>query len=181
MRRIICAFAVTAGVLALGACGFTGNFRFNPGYADLRSPGLRDTNRAFALSLGPLPIRMARVFVADDPELSGILDDLKGVRVYIYDVDGNVDRVGGRIQAARTRLIEAGWQPVVAVRDDGGLASALVRLDEEPNVMRGLVVMFQDDEEVVFVNLIGAIKPETFALAMNELGVDVPTMALVTH
>lgn len=52
--------------------------------------------------------------------------------------------------------------------------TALVRLDE-PDRMRGLVVMVQDDEEVVLVNVIGALKPETFAFAMDELGIDLPT------
>ncbi len=181
MHVAIRTVTLATGLLALGACGFTGNFRMNPGYADLRSPGMLDTDRDFALSLGPLPLRIARAFVHDDPELSGMLRALKGVRVYIYDVDGDVERVYGRIEAARGRLVAEGWHPVVAVREDGGVASALVRLDQEPNVMRGLVVMFQDEEEVVFVNLIGSIEPETFALAMSELGIDVPMMALATH
>ena len=165
------------GMVALGACGFTGNLRFNPGYAELGSPGLRDTDRDFGLSLGPLPIRLARAFMADDPEISGILRSLKGVRVYTYEVNGDAERVHARMSATRTRLIEQGWQSVVAVREDGGLVSALVRMDE-PELMRGLVVLVQDDEDVVLVNLIGAIEPETFALVMDEIGIQMPTMVV---
>jgi hypothetical protein len=177
MRIKIVQLMAATGMVALGACGFTGNLRFNSGYAELGSPGFRDTDRDFGLSLGPLPIRLARAFMADDPEISGILRSLKGVRVYTYEVNGDAERVHARMAVTRARLIEQGWQSVVAVREDGGLVSALVRLDE-PDLMRGLVVLVQDDEDVVLVNLIGAIEPETFALVMDEIGIEMPTMAV---
>lgn len=180
MRRGLVVFAIGAGVLTLGGCGFTGNLRFNPGYAELGSPGVADTDRSFGLSLGPLPIKLARLFMAGDPEISGILKDVKGVRVYTYEVDGDIARVNERMEESRGRLVDRGWQPVVAVREDGGLVTALVRMDEDADEqrIRGLVVMVQDEEEVVLVNVIGKLAPETFAFAMAELDVDLPTMAL---
>lgn len=180
MRRGLVVFAIGAGVLTLGGCGFTGNLRFNPGYAELGSPGVADTDRSFGLSLGPLPIKLARLFMAGDPEISGILKDVKGVRVYTYEVDGDIARVNERMEESRGLLVDRGWQPVVAVREDGGLVTALVRMDEDADEqrIRGLVVMVQDEEEVVLVNVIGKLAPETFAFAMAELDVDLPTMAL---
>jgi hypothetical protein len=177
MRGGLIGLAVATSGLALGACGFTGNLRFNPGYAELGSPGIVDTDRSFGLSLGPLPIRLARVFLADDPEISGILKDVKGVRVYTYEVDGDAERVNANMEESRGRLVERGWQPVVAVREDGGLVTALVRMDDEDERIRGLVVMVQDDEELVLVNVIGNLAPETFAFAMAELDIELPTMA----
>jgi hypothetical protein len=49
---------------ALSACGLSGNLRYAPGYADFESPGMRETDREFALSLGPLPLRLARCALA---------------------------------------------------------------------------------------------------------------------
>ena len=49
--------AVTAAIL-LGACGLTAP-RGNEGYADLDSPGILDTDRKIALSIGPAVLRFA--------------------------------------------------------------------------------------------------------------------------
>src|SRR5690606_36110605 len=177
MRRALSIAAVAAAVAVLGACGVTGNLRFHPGYADLGSPGRRDTDRELGLSIGPLPLRFARMFFADDPELAAILRDIRAVRVYVYEVDGDAERVHARIDAARNRLVERGWHPIVAVRDDGELVSALVRMDG-PERIHGLAVMVQDDEDVVLVNVIGRIEPETFAFVMDEVGVDLTHVSL---
>lgn len=180
MRTGLIVLAVATSVLALAACGFTGNLRFSPGYAELGSPGIADTDRSFGISLGPLPIKLAKVFMAGDPEIAAILKDVRAVRVYTYDVDGDPERVNANMEESRGRLVERGWQPVVAVRDDGGLVTALVRMDDgdDASRVRGLVVMVQDDEEVVLVNVIGKLTPETFAFAMAELDIELPTMAL---
>lgn len=175
MRCLIRA-AAAAGVLttcaALAGCGITGNFRFDPGFAGF-SPGLRDTDREFALSLGVLPIKIATALTKDDPELSGMLGSLKAVRVYIYAIDGDPLRVRGRIEDTRRRLVDRGWERIVAVREDGEFATALVRIDE-PRRIQGLAVMLQDSEEVVLINLIGDIRPETFALVLSEIDLDIP-------
>lgn len=177
MSRGLVLLATGASVLALGACGVTGNLRFNPGFAELGSPGIGDTNREFALSLGPLPIMLARTIMAGDPEISGLLKGVRGVRVYTYEVNGDASRVNARMAETRTRLVEDGWYPAVAVREDDGLVDALVRMDG-PERLKGLVVMVQDDEEIVLVNVIGNLKPETFAFAMDELDIDVPFMTV---
>lgn len=164
-----------ACVLALLAgCGITGNLRLNPGYASF-SPGLfdSDTNRELGLSLGVLPLRIAKAIVRDDPEIAGILGDLKAVRVYIYEVDGDAARVRERIERTHGRLVDRGWQPVVAVRDDGEFATALARVDG-PERIRGLAVMLLDSEEVVLINLIGDIRPETFGAVMAQMDVQLP-------
>src|SRR5690606_25625632 len=158
----------------LAGCGITGNLRLNPGYASF-SPGLfdSDTNRELGLSLGVLPLRIAKAIVRDDPEIAGILGDLKAVRVYIYEVDGDAARVRERIERTHGRLVDRGWQPVVAVRDDGEFATALARVDG-PERIRGLAVMLLDSEEVVLINLIGDIRPETFGAVMAQMDVQLP-------
>lgn len=164
---------IGACVLAtLAGCGLTGNLRMNPGFASF-SPGLPDTDREFALSLGILPLKIAKAVTKDDPEIAALLGDLKAVRVYIYDVDGDPKRVREGIERTRGRLLDRGWDPVLAVRDDGEFATALVRGDR-PHDIRGLAVMLQDSDEVVLINLIGDIRPETFAMVMAEIELDVP-------
>lgn len=173
MHRSVLVTALAAVVVALAGCGITGNFRLDPGYARFGSPGLGDTDREFALSLGPLPIAVARKLTQDAPEIHDLLKSLKAVRVYVYDVDGDPRRVRERIDGTWARLEADGWKSVVAVHDDGETARALVRMDG-PEGIRGLVVMVEDTEQVVLVNVIGDIDPRAFGTFMAELGFEAP-------
>jgi hypothetical protein len=38
--------------------------------------------------------------------------------------------------------------------------------------------MFEEDEELVLVNVIGKIKPETFGSLMEGLDIEIPTMEI---
>jgi len=166
-------------VAALSGCGITGNLHGNPGYADFVSPGIADTDREFALSLGPLPLKLARAFLDedDDPEAAAILKGLRGVRIYVYEIDGDEVRVQERVGRTADRLLRQGWEPMVAVREDGEFARVMVRMDG-PERIRGLVVMAQDHDELILVNLIGELRPEMFNEYMTGLDIDAPRVAI---
>ncbi len=179
-RRLL-RWAKLAGIgglcLVLADCGILGNLRLNPGYAAFGSPGSEDTDRDFALSLGPLPLKLSRFVMRDDPEISTMLVGVRAVRVYTYEVNGDVARVQERMEAMRANLMKQGWQQIVAVRDDGELVSALIRMQGEKRI-RGLAVLVQDDEDLTLVNVIGDIRPESFSAMMAALDVDVPSMSV---
>jgi hypothetical protein len=162
-------------VALLGSCGITGNFRADPGFAAFHTPGHAQTHREFALSLGPLPLMLARTITRGDPELRTMLDGLKAVRVYVYDIDGDAEKVGERLESAWNRLTEHGWESVVVVREDGGLASMLVRFDGHAQV-QGVAVMAQDVDEVVFVNVIGDIRPQAIGALMTQFDIEFPRL-----
>jgi hypothetical protein len=174
MKNAIRTLSILSVCLILGACGISGNLRGDPGYAAFESPGMRDTDRSFALSLGPLPLKLARTFMdEDDEDAARILKHLDAVRIYIYEVDGNPDRVMDRMQTTRDRLVAKGWEPAIATREDGGLVNVMVKMGGE-QAIRGMVVMSLDGNELVLVNLIGEIRPEMFNSYMTELDVDTP-------
>ncbi len=174
LKRIL---LTAAAISVLSACGISGNLRGEPGYAEFESPGLRNTDLQFALSLGPVPLRFARKFVDDDPEASAILDQLSAIRLRVYEIDGNPENVRRRMGQATDRLIEEGWTTVIAVREDDELASVLVWMDEE-NEIRGLAVIAQDATDLVFVNLIGRIQPELFSTYMAEFDITTPDIEI---
>lgn len=162
---------------SLAACGITGNFRAHPGFARLGSIDQGDVDRQLGISLGPLPLMVARRLTADDPELGAMLRGVKGVRVYVYDVNGDSARVLGRIQRSRARLVADGWTPAVAIRDDGEYAAALVRMGPHDRV-RGIAVLTLDDTEAVLVNVIGDLRPESFTLLMASIDDDLPAVSV---
>ncbi len=155
----------------LTACGITGNLRGNPGYANFDSPGLLITDRTTAISVGPLPLRLARTFIDDDPETEALLRDLKAVRVYVYEVEQHPDRIRQRLDRNITDLNRAGWQSVISINDDNEITEILLK--EKNNRVRGMVVMNSDGDEVVMVNLIGDLRPDMFNTYISEIDVDV--------
>jgi len=169
-HRMAPALSIAAAAFLLSGCGITGNFRMNPGYAEFDSPGLPHADRELALSLGPIPLKIANVVLVHDPILSSILRDVRAVRVYTYAVDGDNALAREHIEDARSRFVAGGWRPVAVVHDDGEFTAALVRLDA-PEKIRGVVVMSAGREEVVYVNAIGKIRPKTFDRLMAEVGI----------
>jgi hypothetical protein len=164
--------------LFLGACGLTAP-RSDDGYADLDSLGVFDTDRTLALSLGPTILGFAARHVDDDPETKALLSGLDGVRVRIYEIDGDPVRVAERLDAMSKKLQHKGWEPVMLVREDDEQAHMLIRT-RNGNI-RGMVVMVSDQaEEVVLVNLMGDLKPEMFSDAMVALDVDTPEVRVAS-
>lgn len=168
---------------ALSACGFTGNLRGNPGFASFGAPStMVEADRQFALSLGPVPMRLATMISRpildnEDEWISDTLSDVRAVRVYVYEVAGKVERVVEHMETTRGRLAKDGWDQIVAVREDGGLVTALV-MHDEPRLVRGIVVMYEEHDELVLVNVIGKIEPETFSRIMEALDFKMPAIEI---
>ena len=184
MKAFARLLVVVAAVPALAACGFTGNLRTDPGFASFGTPStLRGADREFGVSLGPVPLRLATMISRpllgkDEPWIPETLKSVRAVRVYSYEIDGGDDRVGEHIEATRSELVADGWQSIVAVREDGGLVAALV-MPRAPDVIRGLVVMYEEDADLVLVNVIGKITPETLDTLMTGLDLDLPVLSII--
>jgi hypothetical protein len=182
MSRFADWLVLVLAALALSACGFTGNLRADPGFASFRTPStLGSADRQFGLSLGPVPLRLATmisrpIFKDEDPWIPATLKSVRAVRVYSYEIDGDDDRVREHIEVTRGELVADGWVPIVAVREDGGLVAALV-MPRDPDI-RGLVVMYEEDDDLVLVNVIGNIAPETLGTLMAGLDIELPVIEI---
>jgi hypothetical protein len=156
----------------LSACGITAP-RNSDGFADLESLGMRDTNRVVNLSIGPTLLHFAAAYIDDEPEVRELLRSLDGVRVRVYEIDGDAGRVALRISEMSQHLQEKGWEPVLLVRENNEETHMLLRNDD--GRISGVTVLVSDgDSEAVIVNLIGEIQPEQFGDVMLALDVDAP-------
>ncbi len=167
--RILGALAL---FLALGACSLTAP-RSSAGYADLESLGVRDVDRVMTLSIGPALLRFAAAHIDDDPELKALLKGLEGVRIRIYEIDGDAGRVATRINAMSRHLQNDGWEPVLSMREGSEATYMLLRVVDRQ--VRGMTVLVSDGEsEAVVINLMGDIRPEQFGEVMVALDADSP-------
>lgn len=158
--------------LLLGACGLTAP-RSNDGFADLESLGVRDVDQVMTLSIGPSLLRFAASHIDDDPELRGLLRSLDGIRIRIYEIDGDAGRVAARIDSMSNHLQHDGWEPVLTVRKGDEATHMLLRTVD--GQLCGMTVLVSDgDSEAVVINLMGEIQPGQFGEVMFALDVDTP-------
>ena len=153
----------------LASCGITAP-RSNQGYANLDSPGMNDTDRTMSLSLGPTTLRFAARFLDDEPENQALLRSLDGVRIRIYEVTGETDRITRNFERMGGKLLDDGWDPVMLVREEGELVQMYARLTG--GKLRGLTIVSADESEVVVVNVMGDIDPVYYGDVMLALNVD---------
>lgn len=160
--------------LVLSACGLTAP-RSGPGFADLDSLGIFDTDQQMSISIGPTLLRFAARHVDDDPEVQALLRSLDGVRIRIYEIDGSAARVASRMDRMQDHLEADGWEPVMLVREGSERTQLLLRTSQGPSriLTHGLTLLTSDGEhEAVVINLIGDIQPHLFSDVMVALDID---------
>ena len=169
-------------VFWLSACGIMAP-KSSDGFADLESLGMRDTNRVVNLSIGPTLLHFAAMYVDEEPEIRELLQSLDGVRVRVYEIDGDAGRVASRVHDMSQHLQADGWKPVLLVREENEETHMLLRTIN--GRITGMTVLTSDGEsEAVIVNLMGEIRPEQFGEVMLALDVDAPgveTVRLAQH
>ena len=107
----------------------------------------------------------------DSPETSELISKLKGIRVQIYSLDENSDAAKNQFGKTKSSLKSSGWEPIVQVNEDD--EQVLVYMKAIDGNMEGMTVMVVDNEEAVFVNVIGQLNPAELAKVMDRFDVDV--------
>jgi len=171
-RTALRLLSITCLSIVLGACGLTAP-RSNDGYADLESLGMRDTDNVMTLSIGPALLHFAASHVEDDPEVRELLKGLDGVRIRIYEINGDAGKVATRMDDMSRHLQDDGWEAVLLVREEDETTHMLLRVVDEQ--ICGMTVLVSDGEsEAVVINLMGEIQPQQFGDVMLALDVDTP-------
>ena len=171
MTNALKALSIILLAAAVTACGFTAP-KSSEGYADLDSLGMFDTDIVMTLSFGPAVLNIASAFVDEDPEIKQLMRDLDGVRIRIYEVDGDATKVAARMSGMSDNLVEDGWEPVMVIREEDEQVHMLIRTVNQQ--IKGLTVLvMEDNEEAVIVNVMGDIRPEQFSDVMVALDTDV--------
>lgn len=161
--------ALVLFALTLASCGITAP-RGSAGYANLDSPGMSDTDRTMSLSIGRTTLRFAARFLNDEPETQALLRSLEGVRIRIYEVNGDSKRIARNFDHMGQKLSNDGWAPVMLVREEGERVQMFAR--SSGTSVQGLTIVSADEEEVVVVNIMGDIDPQYYGDVMVALDVD---------
>jgi hypothetical protein len=143
-----------------------------PGYVDFGDLSATYGEPKITINLGGTMLSFVSMMSsAESPETSELISKLKGIRVQIYSTDEKVDVAMNQFSQVKGHLKSSGWEPIVQINEDD--EQVLVYMKMENGNMEGMTVMVVDEEEAVFVNIIGQLNPAELGKVMESFDVDV--------
>ena len=106
-----------------------------------------------------------------DSDASDIMSQLKGVRVFGYSTANDPAVATEKFAEVRSTLKSKGWEPVVQINESD--EQVLIYMKMNGSSMEGMTVMTVDDEEVMFINIIGKLDPKQIGKVMHNFDVDI--------
>jgi hypothetical protein len=171
LRLLKFASIITLGLAALTAHAAT------PGYVDIGKFKPADGCQFVEVNLHTPLLRFASVFVdKEEPEVAALIRSVKHIRVNVvgYDESTRADTTD-RVEGIRRELEGQGWAQMVTVKqvDEADDVAVFVKMAADDSI-DGLVVTVinSSKREVVFVNLVGNIKPEQIALIGKKFNIE---------
>ena len=175
MKRIFInkfVIGLACALLALPASAQEDELKDLPGYVDFGDLSATYGDPKITINLGGTMLNFVGMMSSSEsPETSELISKLKGIRVQIYSLDENTDAARDQFGATRKALKSSGWEPVVQINEDD--EQVLVYMRTVKGHMEGMTVMVVDDEEAVFVNIIGQLNPAELGRVMDSFDVDV--------
>ncbi len=170
MKRILIALA--CAFLALPAVAQEEALKDLPGFVDFGEMNSVYGEPKVNISIGGAMLGFVAAMARNsNPEAAAIFSKLKGVRVSVY----NIEDVGAEAALAQVNHVKGtlqglNWSPVVQVNEDGEQIQIFMKFDGE--IMNGLTLMVVDEEEAVFINVIGELDPNKLSALMKKFDID---------
>ena len=176
MKLKILLFSLVS-MLALPAMAQEDMLKDFPGYVDFG-----DLNGIFGepsvqISVGGALLGLVSTFSAsENPEVAELFKRLHGVRVNVYE---NSPFSGGAVEYVKdvsSKLNQKGWESVVTVNSDDEQVRIFMKINGE--VIEGITVMALEQDEAVFVNVIGNLRPDELAQVMDNFDMEMISESL---
>ena len=175
MKRLLMNKFVTGlfcALLALPAMAQEDELKDLAGYVDFGDLSATYGEPKITINLGGTMLNFVGMMSSSEsPETSEMISKLKGIRVQIYTLDENTDAARDQFGKTKSSLKSSGWEPIVQVNEDDEQVLVYMKMIE--GHMEGMTVMVVDEEEAVFVNIIGQLNPAELGKVMDSFDVDV--------
>ena len=159
-------------LLALPALAQEDELKNLAGYVDFGDLSATYGEPKITINLGGTMLSFVGMMSSSEsPETSEMISKLKGIRVQIFSIEENTDAARNQFSETKSNLRSSGWEPIVQVNEDD--EQVLVYMKAIDGHMEGMTVMVVDEEEAVFVNVIGQLNPAELAQVMDKFDVNV--------
>jgi hypothetical protein len=143
-----------------------------PGYVDFGNLSETYGEPKITINLGGAMLSFVDMASgSDDTGTSDLISKLKGIRVQIYSLDEDTSAARNQFSETKGNLKSSGWEPIVQINEDD--EQVLVYMKSVEGNMEGMTVMVVDDEQAVFVNVIGQLNPAELSQVMKKFDVNV--------
>ncbi|MCA9444766.1 MAG: DUF4252 domain-containing protein, partial [Candidatus Omnitrophica bacterium] len=103
------------------------------------------------------------------PEIADLIGQIDLIQVKVFeDIKNQPSDLLEKVSQEVARLKSEGWSQVVRVPEEGESVDVLMKSDDDN--LAGLAVFVAEEDEWVFVNLVGMINPELFGKLLAKLG-----------
>jgi hypothetical protein len=141
-----------------------------PGYVDFGELAADYGEPRVMVDIGSSLLKLVSAMKHDDPVAEAALSNLESVRVHVYDTVGDIAAAAQRMQDVSDMLGDLDWEQIVKVREEGKKVDVYVKYTNEE--IHGLTVMKVDNEEAVFVNVLGDINPGELSMVIDHVDAD---------
>lgn len=107
---------------------------------------------------------------SQDPEAAELFKRLNGVRVNVYETSQMADGAVDYVKDVSSQLSGLGWESVVTVNSADEQVRIFMKIDDDK--VLGITVMAVEENEAVFVNVIGDINPAQLGKVMDNFDIN---------
>jgi hypothetical protein len=108
-----------------------------------------------------------------EPQVAEVLGGLKSIRVNVMGVnEKNRDEITKRMKSIRSQLDGAGWERLVTVMKDKDDVGVFMKMSGSEAVEGVVVTVLNGDDQAVFVNVVGDIRPDKLATVGERFNIE---------
>jgi DNA polymerase III gamma/tau subunit len=144
-----------------------------PGYVDFGNfDGLYDPEEYTEVNIEtPLLHLAAKMSKGKDQELYNLLNNLKLIKVYTFQVAQSMESsVEQKINRITSKLNSEDWERIVRVKDRGEEVNVYLK-NVNDNIAGVTVLTFEKDGEAAFINIVGNIDLEAISKLSDKFNI----------
>lgn len=161
---------------AIAHAGPDDEYKKMPGYVDFDAMNaFGDREATVEVFLRGALLKMAiEACRFEEPELANALEGVRLVRVHVFDIEGEDEKqLRDSTSKVAKDLEKKGWEIAVRVREDDEQVYIYALPGKGEESIDGLVVMVvEDDDEAIFINIVGSINPEDIGRLGRTFDID---------
>ena len=162
ITSVLCTFLVLAVSTAADAKKKKTDYTKHPGYVSFESLDAFAKEAKIEVNLNHNMIKLISGFLKEeDPDLYDMMINLQLVRIQVFARTSRIEETFMALSRQTAEVLDdKDWERIVRVSEDDEEIYVYVKPSEDYEWIQGVVVLAMEDDEAVFVNIVGDIKPE---------------------